>query len=79
VGINSVMVEGGARIITNFLTRRLVDHVVVTVVPRLIGGLHAVGSLGFIDPAHFPSLHNMGYQRLGEDLVLWGDVAWSPA
>jgi 3,4-dihydroxy 2-butanone 4-phosphate synthase/GTP cyclohydrolase II len=78
-GINSVMVEGGARIITSFLTRQLVDHLVVTVVPRLIGGLHAVGSLGLLDPTHFPSLRNMSYQRLGEDLVLWGDVAWSPA
>jgi GTP cyclohydrolase II len=76
-GINSVMVEGGARIITNFLTGRLVDHLVVTLVPRLIGGLHAVGSLGLLDPGHFPSLRNMGYQRLGDDLVLWGDVAWN--
>jgi 3,4-dihydroxy 2-butanone 4-phosphate synthase/GTP cyclohydrolase II len=75
-GINSVMVEGGARIITNFLTRQLVDHVVVTVVPRLIGGLHAVGSLGLLEPTLFPSLQHVGYQRLGEDLVMWGDVAW---
>lgn len=78
-GIESVMVEGGARIITSFLAQRLVDHLVVTVVPRLIGGLHAVGSLGLLDPALFPSLRHVGYQRLGEDLVMWGDLAWGQA
>jgi GTP cyclohydrolase II len=78
-GIDSVMVEGGARIITSFLAQRLVDHLVVTVVPRLIGGLHAVGSLSLSDPALFPSLRHVDYQRLGEDLVMWGDVAWGQA
>jgi 3,4-dihydroxy 2-butanone 4-phosphate synthase/GTP cyclohydrolase II len=77
--VNSLMVEGGARIITSFLASQLVDHLVLTVVPRLVGGLHAVGGLGQIDPAHFPSLRHVGYQQLGEDLVLWGDLAWDKA
>jgi diaminohydroxyphosphoribosylaminopyrimidine deaminase / 5-amino-6-(5-phosphoribosylamino)uracil reductase len=78
-GVNSLMVEGGARIITSFLASRLVDHLVLTVVPRLVGGLHAVGRLGQTEAAHFPSLRNSGYQQLGEDLVLWGDLAWDKA
>jgi 3,4-dihydroxy 2-butanone 4-phosphate synthase/GTP cyclohydrolase II len=78
-GINSLMVEGGARIITSFLARQLVDHLVLTVVPRLVGGVHAVGSLGQFEPARFPGLRNVGHQRLGEDLVLWGDLAWGKA
>src|SRR6266511_3834033 len=75
-GVSSLMVEGGARIITSFLANQLVNHLVLTIVPRLVGGLHAVGSLVQTDPAHFPSLRNFSYQQLGEDLVLWGDLAW---
>jgi 3,4-dihydroxy 2-butanone 4-phosphate synthase/GTP cyclohydrolase II len=73
------MVEGGARIITSFLTRQLANYLVLTVVPRLVGGVRAVGSLGGFEPARFPGLRHIGYQRLGEDLVLWGDLAWGEA
>jgi diaminohydroxyphosphoribosylaminopyrimidine deaminase / 5-amino-6-(5-phosphoribosylamino)uracil reductase len=75
-GLESLMVEGGARIITSFLARQLADHLVLTVVPRLVGGMHAVGDLGRFGLACFPRLRNVGHQRLGEDLVLWGDLVW---
>jgi riboflavin biosynthesis pyrimidine reductase len=78
-GITSLMVEGGARIITSFLARQLAHYLVLTVVPRLVGGVRAVGSLGPFEPARFPGLRDIGYQRLGEDLVLWGDLAWGKA
>jgi GTP cyclohydrolase II len=78
-GITSLMVEGGARIITSFLARQLAHYLVLTVVPRLVGGVRAVGNLGPFEPARFPGLRNIGYQRLGEDLVLWGDLAWGKA
>jgi len=74
-GIKSVMVEGGSRIITNFLLERLVDYLVLTVAPVLVGGLRAVSDLGQSDPAHFPRLRNAGHQWLGEDLILWGALA----
>ncbi len=76
LGLNSLMVEGGARIITSFLSERLVDFLVLTVPPTLVGGLHAVDSLGGSDPAHFPRLRHPGSEWLGEDLILWGDLAW---
>jgi GTP cyclohydrolase II len=78
-GITSLMVEGGARIITSFLACQLANYLVLTVVPRLVGGVHAVGNLGQFEPARFPGLRNVGHQRLGEDLVLWGDLAWGKA
>jgi GTP cyclohydrolase II len=78
-GVNSLMVEGGARIITSFLARQLADHLVLTVVPRLVGGVHAVGNLGQFAPACLPGIQNVGHQRLGEDLVVWGDLAWGKA
>ena len=46
LGINSLMVEGGARIITSFLRDRLADLLVLTISPMLVGGLHAVDNLG---------------------------------
>jgi 3,4-dihydroxy 2-butanone 4-phosphate synthase/GTP cyclohydrolase II len=75
-GISSLMVEGGARIITSFLASQLADYLVLTVVPRMVGGMHAVGNLGQFEPAQYPGLRNVGHQRLGDDLVLWGDLAW---
>jgi 3,4-dihydroxy 2-butanone 4-phosphate synthase/GTP cyclohydrolase II len=77
LGIRSVMVEGGARIITSFLAERLVDHIVLTVAPRLVGGIRAVRRLTpHADPVHLPRLRNLRYQRLAEDLVLWCEPAW---
>jgi len=76
LGIRSVMVEGGARIITSFLAERLVDHIVLTVAPRLVGGIRAVRRLTHADPVHLPRLRNLRYQWLEEDLVLWSDPAW---
>jgi 3,4-dihydroxy 2-butanone 4-phosphate synthase/GTP cyclohydrolase II len=76
LGIQSVMVEGGARIITSFLAERLVDHMVLTVAPRLVGGIRAIRRLTHVDPAHLPRLRNLRYQWLEDDLVLWCDPAW---
>jgi GTP cyclohydrolase II len=73
--INSLMVEGGAQIITSFLTTRLVDQVVLTIAPLLVGGLRVVDHLG--QPRRrLPRLINLSYQQLGDDLVLRGEPAW---
>jgi GTP cyclohydrolase II len=69
-GINSLMVEGGAQVITSFLEQRLVDQIALTIAPVLLGGLTAIqGSL----PAPF-HLQNIEYERLGDDMVVWGKV-----
>ncbi len=71
--IDSLMVEGGAQIITSFLASRLVDQIILTIAPLLVGGLRVVDSLG---RGRFPRLSNLTYQRLGEDLVLMGEPEW---
>jgi 3,4-dihydroxy 2-butanone 4-phosphate synthase/GTP cyclohydrolase II len=76
LGIHSVMVEGGARIITSFLAERLVDHLVLTVAPRLVGGIRAVRRLAHADPVQLPRLRNLRYQWLEDDLVLWCEPVW---
>lgn len=81
-GITSLLVEGGARIITSFLHARLVDYVVITITPFIVGGLHGVEQL--LCPriikkpsiTYFPKIKNYHYDRLGQDLVVWGSVAW---
>ena len=75
-GIQKLMVEGGARVITSFLSHRLVDQVVLTVTPFLVGGLRAVDILGEDDRPCFPRLGSVCYQWLGEDIVLWGEPVW---
>lgn len=81
LGIDSVMVEGGARVITAFLAARLVDRAVITVSPVFLGGLHAsVASLAAAAATcghgHHcvPVLADAQTMQLGRDLVLWGQV-----
>lgn len=76
MGIRSLMVEGGAGIITGFLKARLVDRVVLTIAPLFIGGVAAVGRLLSLNGEPHPRLRNVQYQTLGEDMVLSGDVVW---
>ncbi len=76
MGIHSLMVEGGAQIITSFLVSRLVDQVVLTIAPLLVGGLRVVDHLGHSSLRRFPRLKNLSYQQLGDDLVLRGEPDW---
>ena len=74
MGINSLMVEGGAQIIGSFLDSRLVDQIVLTIAPLMVGGLRVME--GFPPRKGFPRLRHLTYQRLGEDLVLRGEPDW---
>ena len=71
-GVSSLMVEGGAKVIASFLTAQLVDRLVVTISPRLMGGLNSAGDL----PVPLPLLQNVQSQQLDTDLLLWGDLVW---
>ncbi len=67
-GIQSVMVEGGAEVITAFLLERLADRVALTLAPRFVGGLNAL---------RLPCdvrLQNIRYQILGDDIVIEADI-----
>jgi len=75
-GISTLMVEGGATIITAFLKARLADALVMTVAPRLIGGYKAVGNLGATSMCQLPQIHPIHWEKLGEDLIVWGDLQY---
>lgn len=75
-GIRSLMVEGGASIITAFLRAGLADAVVLTVAPVFVGGYNAVGRLG--DPARvpFPHIDSLHSRQLGNELIVWGRLGY---
>jgi 3,4-dihydroxy 2-butanone 4-phosphate synthase/GTP cyclohydrolase II len=74
-GIRSLMVKGGAAVITSFLSAELVDRVAITVAPVYVGGLNAVENSVWVDGHLRPHLRNPSYERVGCDLVLTGDIA----
>ncbi len=46
-GLSSVLVEGGANMITSFMKGRLPDRIVIITAPKIIGkGIEAIGDLG---------------------------------
>ncbi|HWK53345.1 MAG TPA: dihydrofolate reductase family protein [Hyphomicrobiales bacterium] len=71
-GIDSLMVEGGANVITAFLREGLADALVLTIAPTLVGGYKAVGELGRLEPGRLPRIAPLHTERLGEDLIAWG-------
>jgi 3,4-dihydroxy 2-butanone 4-phosphate synthase/GTP cyclohydrolase II len=75
MGIRSVMVEGGVRVIRSFLDTRLVDFLVVTVVPRFIGGGPSVRLQSQLLAG--PSMDQFSHFRLGNDLALYGAPLWA--
>jgi riboflavin-specific deaminase-like protein len=75
LGVQRLMVEGGAAVITAFLRAGLVDLFVLTIAPILVGGQPAVEGLlgeGRSLPGEFPHLRELKVSRLGEDIIVWG-------
>lgn len=71
--VDSLMVEGGARVITNFIRHRLADVFIITISPRLLGGLPV------IDPAESAGALDLRfagvtYQVMGPDLIVWAQA-----
>jgi GTP cyclohydrolase II len=76
-GIRSLMVEGGAEILTSFWQGGLAQQAVITIAPILLGGLHAVRApLYSANGAglHFPRLRRPQSFVAGEDIILWGEI-----
>ncbi len=75
MGIKSIMIQGGSRVITSFLLARLANYIVLTVVPVFVGGMRAVSELGQSDPQRFLRVQSPGHEWHGGDLVLWGRLS----
>ncbi|MEE9458748.1 MAG: RibD family protein, partial [Candidatus Bathyarchaeia archaeon] len=74
--IGSVMVEGGAEIISSFMVDKLADFVVSTVTPTIIGrGVRPLEQVP-IKMDKMISLQNAKYVQIGKDLIVFGVPRW---
>ncbi|MDZ4262857.1 MAG: hypothetical protein U1B30_11075, partial [Pseudomonadota bacterium] len=65
--------------ITAFLKAGLVDAVVITLTPNFVGGYKAVNDLDIAERHVLPKIAPFFSQRVGEDLILWGNVTTAGA
>ncbi len=74
LGLQSVMVEGGSSVGTSFLKAGLVDRLVVTVAPKLLGAgsVPIVGDLGIRTMRDLVTLTRPRVEVMGQDAVLQG-------
>ena len=75
-GVRSLLVEGGAAVITSFLRARLADRVIVGIAPKIVGsGTEAVGDLSVVRVSDGLRLGDRSVHALGDDVVVAGDLA----
>jgi 3,4-dihydroxy 2-butanone 4-phosphate synthase/GTP cyclohydrolase II len=74
-GLRSVLVEGGAHVITSFLSLGLADRLVVGIAPRVLGsGTDAVGDLGITEVASSIRIEHRAVYVAGDDVLIAGDL-----
>lgn len=74
-GIRSIMVEGGSQVITSFIESRLVDQMIITIAPHLVGGLPLLNR-PVVNNGSLLRLEALSYQLCGQDIILWGQPHW---
>jgi len=73
--ISSVLVEGGADIITSMLVEQLPDRVIIIIAPKIVGkGIEAIGDLGIKNINESLRLAYRKVRRLGDDLIIDGRI-----
>jgi GTP cyclohydrolase II len=72
-GVKRLMVEGGAKVLTSFLRSGLADYAIVTIAPRLLGGLPAVARVAGA-AGELQQLEGAVYEPFGEDMVMAGPL-----
>ena len=75
LGVRSVLVEGGHRVLTSFLKARLADRVIVGIAPTILGtGTDSVGDLDIVSVTDGLRISSPSIYRAGDDLLLAGDL-----
>ncbi len=75
-GVRTLLVEGGARVLTSFLTSKLADFAIITIAPRWLGGLNVISPAR---PTALPTLSHPLYRTFGGDVVAAGELEWASA
>jgi diaminohydroxyphosphoribosylaminopyrimidine deaminase/5-amino-6-(5-phosphoribosylamino)uracil reductase len=76
-GVTSILIEGGSTLNAAALRSKLVNHVVLYMAPTLMGGQDARAVIGDRSPRHLAQsmkLRNVTVRRLGDDVVVEGDL-----
>ncbi len=78
-GITSIIVEGGAKVHTRFLQKRLIDTANLFLAPIFVGdqGVSIVESLTTRDSKEAIRLVDLKYKRFGQDIMIEGNVEYS--
>lgn len=77
-GVERLLVEGGALVLTSFLHQRLADEVTIEIAPQLFGE-PSLCALGRVTEAPFedsPRLHRVTVERAGESLMVRGSLVY---
>lgn len=75
--VNSIMIEGGSKVISSVLAQRLVDQLVITIAPIFFGqnGVRAMETLDCTRSIHESCLNDITVEQIGNDMVVWGTLA----
>lgn len=71
-GIGSVMVEGGAQVITSFLSENLFDHLIIRIAPKIVGGVRAVQPHYIDANSSILQFEHAMFEPIGRDIIFWG-------
>ena len=75
--VTSVLIEGGMEVLGEAFDRRLADRVQFYVAPLILGGPKVcIGGRGAGSTREAPAIAQAEYRKLGNDLVLAGDVVY---
>ncbi len=73
-GVQRVMVEGGAAVLSALVSDRLVDLLVLTIAPVIIGGLRPFQAK---DSHPLTLMPHPCWAQAGNDMVVWGSPEWA--
>nr|WP_269461516.1 RibD family protein [Methylocaldum marinum] len=76
LGIRTLMVEGGSKIIGTFLKYHLVNYCVITITPKIIGGLKAIDDLCRSGEQAPLNITECRYHILGSDIIAFGPIGY---
>ncbi len=77
-GVETLLVEGGARVLSSFLRHRLADEATIEIVPRWLGGaaLAAIGEIGVTALEQAVVLEDARVERAEASIVVRGRLAY---
>ena len=78
-GVRTLLVEGGSKVVTSFFAAKRVDRLCIEIAMRLLGapGTPMLGALHIAALDQAPTLANVSVERLGENVLVRGDVVYA--